>query len=207
MSRQPSITAPFLSHAGTNAGLAALSLAGMCGLLAACGTPASQRGADAEQCYRHGAMRTCTAAQPATPSQIAAVHRMSAPPLGRGRILIVRNDWADAHGHAIVRLDGQELIDTIPCTVFAVDVRPGPHLLQINPAASSEPLPVETASGQLQVLKAVREAGGTGRRGFRLVPTEAGDARSLVQECRVLGLLDRTAVPASPGSPGSPAKD
>lgn len=165
---------------------------GLASVLAACSAPASKRGDDTEQCYRHGALRTCTAAQPATPSQISAVYRMSFPPMDRGRLLVVRNDWADAHGHAIVRLNGQVLSDTIPCSVFAVDVPPGIHRLQINPAASGEPVSIDVGPGQLRPLKAIRNGQG-GPKGFSLVPIGAGEARGLVQECRVLGLLDRTA--------------
>ncbi|HIV72982.1 MAG TPA: hypothetical protein H9903_18755 [Candidatus Aquabacterium excrementipullorum] len=166
-------------------------------MLSACDTPASKRNADSEQCYRHGAMRTCINAQPATAAQIAAVHRMSLPSPGKGRLLIVRNDWADAYGHALVRLDGQVLIDTIPCSVFAVDVRPGVHRLQIDPGAFSTPLFVEVASGQLLVWQATRESTDK-KRSFVMSPLDPGEARTLVQECRVLGLLDRTGHTAPP---------
>lgn len=186
-----STTPPFLPNRSRTGYPAALGLLALSALLAACGTPASHRGPDSEQCYRHGTMRTCTPAQPATAAQIAAVHRMSAPPPGKARLLIVRNDWADAYGHAIVRLDGQVLIDTIPCSVFAVDVSPGVHRLQIDPAGWTTPLFVEAASGQLQTWRATR-GGTSNKRGFTLEQVDAGEARDLVQECRVLGLLDRS---------------
>ncbi len=160
------------------------------GLLTACSTPAGTRGAQAESCYRHGPIRTCTSAPTSTPAQIQAVYRMTPPPAGRGRALIVRNHWADAHGHAMLQLDGQTLVDTIPCTVVAVDVLPGVHQLQIEPAASA-PVSAQLGSGQLRAWRAVRGSGPK-QRGFTLEPIDLADARALVQECRVLGLIDRT---------------
>jgi hypothetical protein len=171
----------------------------LCGLLTACGAPASKRTAESEQCYRHGPMRTCTTVPPATSAQLAAVHRLSAPPPGRGRLLIVRNDWMDAYGHASVRLDGEPLLDTIPCSVLGVDVQPGTHQLQVEPASAATPRPVDIASGQLQVWRLQRSGTGLRARGFVLTPVEPADARALVQDCRVLALLDRTA----PGAPSS----
>lgn len=166
----------------------------LCALLGACNTPpASKRGAESERCYRHGVMRTCTTVPPSTAAQIAAVHRMSPPPLERGRLLIVRNDWTDASGHATLRLDGEPLQETIPCSVLGVDVRPGPHRLQIDPAGSSTPASIQIGAGELQVWRAQRTRDGERRRGFLLTPIDAADARGLVQECRVLGLIDRSA--------------
>jgi hypothetical protein len=169
------------------------------GSLTACGTPPATRGAQTESCYRHGPVRTCTSAPASTPAQIQAVYRMTPPPAGRGRALIVRNHWADAHGHAMLQLDGQTLVDTIPCTVVAVDVLPGVHQLQIEPAGSA-PVPARLDSGQLRAWRAVRGSGAK-QRGFTLEPIDLTDARALVQECRVLGLIDRT----SPPRPTTPA--
>lgn len=166
----------------------------LCVLLAACNTPpAHKRTTDSEQCYRHGVMRTCTTAPPATAAQIAAVHRLSPPPLNRGRLLIVRNDWSDASGHATIRLDGAVLQETIPCSVTGVDVAPGAHRLQIDPAGSAAPVSLQISAGELQVWRAQRTHEGERRRGFLLTQVDAGYARGLVQECRVLGLIDRSA--------------
>lgn len=171
-----------------------LATLALCALLGACSTPpASKRSAESEQCYRQGVMRTCTTAPPSTAGQIAAVHRLSPPPMDRARLLIVRNDWTDASGHATLRLDGKLLQETIPCSVLGVDVRPGQHRLQIDPAGSSTPASIQIGAGELQVWRAQRTREGARRRGFLLTPLDAGDARSLVQECRVLGLIDRSA--------------
>lgn len=170
------------------------------GLLAACSTPPTARSAQAESCYRHGPIRTCTPSLKSTPAQIQAVYRMTPPPTGRGRALIVRNHWADAHGHAVLQLDGQTLVDTIPCTVVAVDVLPGVHQLQIEPGAS-RPVSAPLGSGQLLAWRAVRGSGPK-QRGFTLEPIDLADARALVQECRVLGLIDRT----SSSPPKAPAR-
>lgn len=97
----------------------------------------------------------------------------------------------------MLQLDGQTLVDTIPCSVVAVDVRPGTHQLQIEPSASSS-VSAQLASGQLLAWRAVRGSG-PNRRGFALEPIDLVDARGLVQECRVLGLIDRTSPkPAAP---------
>lgn len=169
------------------------------GLLTACGTAPATRSAQAESCYRHGPIRTCTSAPTSTPAQVQAVYRMAPPPAGRGRALIVRNHWADAHGHAVLQLDGQTLVDTIPCTVVAVDVLPGVHQLQIEPAAST-PVAAQLGSRQLRAWRAVRGSGPK-QRGFTLEPIDLADARPLVQECRVLGLIDRTSSPPSKAPP------
>lgn len=165
----------------------------LCTLLLACGTPpASKRTTDSEQCYRQGVMRTCTTVPPSTAAQIAAVHRLSPPPRSHGRLVIVRNDWADASGHATLRLDGELVQQTIPCSVVGVDVRPGAHRLQIDPAGSNTSLPIVIGAGELQVWRAQRTHEGERRRGFLLSPVDSDDARRLVQECRVLGLIDRS---------------
>jgi hypothetical protein len=188
-------TVTFAPHPATMAGLLLVT-----GLLTACSTSPATRGAQAESCYRHGPIRTCTSAPTSTPAQIQAVYRMTPPPAGRGRALIVRNHWADAHGHAMLQLDGQTLVDTIPCTVVAVDVLPGMHQLQIEPAASA-PVSAHLGSGQLRAWRAVRGSGPK-QRGFTLEPIDLADARALVQECRVLGLIDRT----SSSPPKAPAR-
>lgn len=166
---------------------------GLAVALTGCATTSPQRAAPTEECYRHGAMRTCVTAPPATAEQITAVHRLSLPPLGRGRLLIVRNDWADAHGHAEVQLDGRPLLATIPCSVLGVDVPPGPHALQVLPGRNGATQTFEVASGELQVWRIQRVRAGARSRGFTLARTDADLARQLVPECRVLGLLDRRA--------------
>lgn len=170
-----------------------LSTLALCSLLAACSTPPhSKRTTDSEQCYRHGEMRTCTTVPPSTAAQIAAVNRLSPPPRSHARLIIVRNDWADASGHATIRLDSELVQQTIPCSVVGIEVRPGAHRLQIDPAGSAAPLSINIGAGELQVWRAQRTQEGERRRGFLLTAVGADDARRLVQECRVLGLIDRS---------------
>lgn len=168
--------------------------------LGGCATTAgpSSRAERAEQCYRHGPMRTCVPAQRASEAKRAVVHALASPPANVARLVVVRNSMGDFHRHAHLLLDGRPTQELIPCSSVGVDVAPGPHRLLVVPAAASPPLMLKLAPGTLTVIHVSRVVGQQGAgQGFELKPLSRAQALPMVQECQVLGLIDHTR-PAGP---------
>lgn len=163
-------------------------------LLGACSSPApgSSRSERAEQCYRHGPMRTCVPAARAGEAQRAVVHALASPSASVARLVVVRNSMNDFHRHAHLLLNGRPTQQLIPCASVGVDVQPGAHRLLVVPAATSAPLSLTLAPGSLTVVQVRRVASNNASQGFELVPIARGEALRLVQECQVLGLIDQT---------------
>lgn len=163
-------------------------------LLGGCATTAGpdSPGARAEQCYRHGPMRTCVPAQRANEAKRAVVHALASPPASVARLVVVRNSMLDFHRHAHLLLDGRPTQELIPCSSVGIDLPPGPHRLLVVPAAASPPMMLKLAPGTLTVVQVSRVAGKGSPSGFELKPVTRSQALPLVQECQVLGLIDQT---------------
>lgn len=174
---------------------AKLSLLFSLGILGACAsTPTPDKTAPRERCYSHGEIRTCTDTPVPSRQQVDEVKRLRLPPAGVSRVVLVRNDWRDAHGHAQLVLDGVALPTLIPCSVVGMDVRPGEHLLHAGAAAGAEPLlRLSLKPQEVTVVKVKRLPRAAASRGFGLQLLGHAEALSLVQECTVLGFEDRTA--------------
>ncbi|MBI2734076.1 MAG: hypothetical protein HYX44_12470 [Aquabacterium sp.] len=174
---------------------ARLSLLFSLGILGACAsTPTPDKASPRERCYSHGEIRTCTDAPAPSRQQVDDVKRLRLPPAGVSRVVLVRNDWRDAYGHAQLVLDGVALPAMIPCSVVGMDVRPGEHLLHAGAAAGAEsPLRLSLKSQEVTVVKVKRLPRGAASRGFGLQLVGHTEALALVQECAVLGFEDRTA--------------
>ncbi|RZL09357.1 MAG: hypothetical protein EOP40_10150 [Rubrivivax sp.] len=167
--------------------------AGLFGLGGCATTTGSSSHAErAEQCYRHGPMRTCVPAQRASEAKRAVVHALASPPANLARLVVVRNNMSDFHRHAHLLLDGRPTQELIPCSSVGVDVVPGPHRLLVVPAAASPPLMLKLAPGTLTVIQVSRVVGQGASQGFELKPLSRAQALPLVQECQVLGLIDHT---------------
>jgi hypothetical protein len=160
---------------------------------------APPRAERAEQCYRHGPMRTCVPAQRASEAKRAVIHALASPPASLARLVVVRNSMSDFHRHAHLLLDGRPTQELIPCSSVGVDVAPGPHRLLVVPAAASPPLTLKLAPGTLTVIQVSRVVGQGAGQGFELRPLSRAQALPLVQECQVLGLIDHTR-PAGPAA-------
>lgn len=164
-------------------------------LLSGCAsTSSTDRAPSKEKCYRHGAIRTCSAYHAPSREQVADVQKLRPASNGIGRLIVVRNDWLDAHGQVDLTLNGAALTALIPCSVLGVDVSPGAHTLQVgNLPDTQSRLNLNLASQEVAVVRVRRTPSGASLRGFSLSRMEKADALKLVQECPVLGLLDRTA--------------
>lgn len=160
-------------------------------LLGGCTTPSGPaRSERAEQCYRHGPMRTCVPALRASEARRGEVHALALPPAGVARLVVVRNSMSDFHRHAHLLLDGRPAQELIPCSSVGLDVTPGSHRLLVVPAAASPPLTLKLAPGTLTIVQVSRVTSYDA--GFTLKTLSRARALPLVQECQVLGLIDHT---------------
>jgi hypothetical protein len=172
----------------------ALALAALGGCASA---PPTDAAAPQEKCYRNGEIRTCSASFAPSREQVADVRRLRPASAGTSRVVVVRNDWFDAHGQAALTLDGAHLSTLIPCSVLGVNLQPGEHTFQVgNLSDAQSRLRINLKSEEVAVLRVRRTPIATGPRGFSLARLQRADALKLVQECPVLGLLDKTAASA-----------
>jgi hypothetical protein len=145
-----------------------------------------------ERCHRRGVVKTCVPISPLSSAQIAEVRQLRGTSKVNSRIVIIRNDWFDVHGHAAVNLDGSPLVDTIPFSTMAVDIDPGEHVLQAGPKTSAGlPLRLFSKPGEVAVVRLRRSFSRQDFLGFALEQIDSHEGLRLVQECSVIAFLDR----------------
>lgn len=151
-------------------------------------------------CFTMLKTRTCVPGPSPKSSDAAKVRNLALRP-DAGRVVIVRARDGDIQGLVLLGLNGQPLENLIPYSAVAVDVPPGLHEMRIQEGMGA-PLPLELRAGDVAVLE-VRRRGRYGQK-FDLVRLSRQEGRALIDESRILRVLDRTVPsPSTTGGEGS----
>ena len=144
-------------------------------------------------CFTMLKTRTCVPGPSPKSSDAVKVRNLALRP-DAGRVVIVRARDGDIQGLVLLGLNGQPLESLIPYSAVAVDVPPGLHEMRIQEGVGA-PLPLELRAGDVAVLE-VRRRGRYGQK-FDLVRLSRQEGRALIDESRILRVLDRTVSPPS----------
>ena len=144
-------------------------------------------------CFTMLKTRTCVPGPSPKSSDAVKVRNLALRP-DAGRVVIVRARDGDVQGLVPLGLNGQPLESLIPYSAVAVDVPPGLHEMRIQEGVGA-PLPLELRAGDVAVLE-VRRRGRYGQK-FDLVRLSRQEGRALIDESRILRVLDRTVSPPS----------
>ena len=144
-------------------------------------------------CFTMLKTRTCVPGPSPKSLDAAKVRNLALRP-DAGRVVIVRARDGDIQGLVLLGLNGQPLESLIPYSAVAVDVPPGLHEMRIQEGVGA-PLPLELRAGDVAVLE-VRRRGRYGQK-FDLVRLSRQEGRALIDESRILRVLDRTVSPPS----------
>lgn len=160
-------------------------------LLLGCASSSPKReskAAPSELCYAMLQMKTCVAGPP-PPSDVAMQVRKLKPRPDAGRLVFVRARDGDIRGKVSLDLNGKPLETVIPFSAISVDVSPGTHEVRI-PDSTDAAISLYVLAGEVAVLE-VRRRGGYGSK-FGLLRLSRPEGRELLDESRVLRVLDRT---------------
>lgn len=151
-------------------------------------------------CFTMLKTRTCVPGPSPKSSDAAKVRNLASRP-DAGRVMIVRARDGDIQGLVPLVLNGQPLESLIPYSVVAVDVPPGLHEVRVLEGVGAT-IPLELRAGDVAVLE-VRRRGMYGQK-FDLVRLSRQEGRALIDESRILRVLDRVVPsPSKAGGEGS----